>query len=66
MASNKLRLAEGVTRSADGILVDFKQLTVDPGWNVRARTPELEAHIESIKDDTCLEIGREGPADDPT
>lgn len=50
MASNKLRLAEGVTRSADGILVDFKQLTVDPGWNVRARTPELEAHIESIKD----------------
>ena len=29
-------------------MVEFDQITVDPGWNARERTPELEEHIDGI------------------
>jgi ParB family transcriptional regulator, chromosome partitioning protein len=48
MASNKLRAHPAVKRSADGIMIQREALTVDPGWNVRVRDKDLEAHIDGI------------------
>ena len=48
MASNKIRNHPSVRRGADGIQVKLDALRIDPGWNVRERTEELEAHIDSI------------------